>query len=86
MESKIDHDTWQQAELTVHAELCNRSDRVVETTLKARIGDIATSEDFSLQPGETRWIKLTPGEHPQLKLQHRAYGGLGNWANLIFTP
>jgi exo-1,4-beta-D-glucosaminidase len=69
VESQINHDTWKKADLTIDAQLTNHSDKVVETSVKAEIDGIAISENFSLQPRETRSIKLTPQRHPQLHLE-----------------
>ncbi|HEV2694430.1 MAG TPA: glycoside hydrolase family 2 TIM barrel-domain containing protein, partial [Verrucomicrobiae bacterium] len=65
--SKIDHDTWQQAELTVSADLINRSTNIAETTVHGLIGAVTFSEKFTLQAGETRTVKFTPADHPELK-------------------
>jgi exo-1,4-beta-D-glucosaminidase len=67
VESKINHDTWKSADLIVHADLVNRANQAVETTVKGEIGGISFSEKFTLQPNETRSIKLTPEAHPELK-------------------
>jgi len=68
VEAKIDHDTWKNAALTISADLVNRADHAVETTVNADIGAVAVSGRFTLQPGETRPIKLTPEAHPELML------------------
>ena len=66
------HDSW----LTVDAQLCNRSDKVVKGNLVGRIdnGDgTASNEGFSfpvtLAPGEQRTVKLTSAEAACLHLQ-----------------
>jgi exo-1,4-beta-D-glucosaminidase len=67
VESKIDHTAWTNAALTISADLVNRASHAVETTVHVDIGAVAASERFTLQPGETRSIKLTPEAHPELK-------------------
>jgi exo-1,4-beta-D-glucosaminidase len=67
VESKIDHDDWRQAELTVCADLVNRASNAEETTISGMIGKHAFTEKFTLRAGETRSVKITPDEHPELK-------------------
>ena len=66
VESRIDHDTWKQAALTIHADLVNHSDHPVKTTVNGSIGDIGFSDQFSLPAGERRTIKLSSDTHPGL--------------------
>ena len=68
IESKINHDNWKEAALTVCADLVNHADHPVETTLNGSIGDIQFSEKFALAAGESRTVKLMPETHPELKL------------------
>lgn len=70
VESKIDHTNWEQAALTVRADLLNRSSRKVDARVDGVIGDVTFGGDFTLQPGERRSIALTPEENPQLNLAH----------------
>jgi len=67
--SQIDHATWSQAELTVSADLANHSTNVVETTLQGVIGAVLVSEKFTLQPLETRTVKLTAADHPECEVR-----------------
>ena len=67
VESRIDHATWKKAALIVHADLVNRSNQAVETTVKGEIGNLDFSEKFTLQANETRPIKMTPEAHAELK-------------------
>jgi exo-1,4-beta-D-glucosaminidase len=68
VESKIDHETWQKADLTACADLVNHSENPVETTLKGKIDGVTFSEEVTLQAGEKRAIEFTPENFPQLKL------------------
>jgi exo-1,4-beta-D-glucosaminidase len=57
-----------QAALTVCADLKNHSGRPVKTTVSGKIGKATFSEDFTVQPGDTR-VELTPEQNPQLNFQ-----------------
>jgi exo-1,4-beta-D-glucosaminidase len=70
VESKIDHRNWQDAQLTIRADLNNPSSREVETTVKGEIGHVSFSEKFTLSAGEKRSIALTPEHHPGLKFKN----------------
>jgi len=58
-----------RAALTVCADLKNHS--AFETTAKVSgtIGDVKFSENFELQPGQTRQVELTPEQNPQLNFE-----------------
>ncbi|MGC9943211.1 MAG: sugar-binding domain-containing protein [Verrucomicrobiota bacterium] len=66
VESRIDHNTWHSAQLTINADLKNRSNHTVETTVKGEIGGVSFGEKFTLQPGENRSARMTPEENPGL--------------------
>jgi exo-1,4-beta-D-glucosaminidase len=68
VKSDIDHATWRNASLTILADLVNRSTNAVATTVSGKIGDCAFSEKFALSAGETRSVKITPEDHPELRL------------------
>ena len=70
VQSRIDHDNYQRAALTISADLKNRSEHEARTTVSGRIGEATFSEEFTLQPGETRHIALTPERNPQLNFEH----------------
>lgn len=70
VKSKIDHGTWQTAQLTIQADLSNHSTHPAETTISGELGALSFSRNFTLQPGEHRLIELTPAEIPQLNLSH----------------
>ncbi len=67
VKSKIDHENWRKAELTVCANLINHTTNPVETTVRGEIGGVTFSEKFLLQAGEKRAVNITPVEHPELK-------------------
>ncbi|HEV2328351.1 MAG TPA: glycoside hydrolase family 2 TIM barrel-domain containing protein [Verrucomicrobiae bacterium] len=69
VKSMIDHDLGRAA-LAVCAELKNRSGRPVTTTVSGHIGEAVFTEDFTVQPGETRQVELTPERNPQLNFEH----------------
>jgi exo-1,4-beta-D-glucosaminidase len=70
VESKIDHDNWQKAALTIHADLKNNLDVPMDTKVTGKIGDVTFSENFSLNANETRSVQLTPDHNPQLNFDH----------------
>lgn len=70
VESKIDHANWQNAALTIHAELKNQADHDVAAQVDGEIGDISFSQTFTLHAGEDRSVELTPEHNPQLNIQH----------------
>lgn len=59
-----------QAALTVCAALRNHSNHTVKTTLRGKIGQATFTEDFTVPPGRTREVELTPERNPQLNFQH----------------
>ena len=70
VESEIDHANWQDAQLTIRADLRNQSHRVVRTTVRGQIGTVSFSEPFTLQAGENRSIAFTPENHPELNFKN----------------
>ena len=70
VQSKIDHDGWNKAALTIHARLSNKSDHEVETSISGEIGEAKFSETFKLQPGESRPVELSPEHNSQLNFDH----------------
>jgi exo-1,4-beta-D-glucosaminidase len=59
-----------RADLTVRAELHNDTDAPVEGVVRAAFDAIACEKKLTLAPRETRSVTLTPGEYPQLKIDH----------------
>jgi exo-1,4-beta-D-glucosaminidase len=58
------------AHLTISTDLQNAGDRPVDGTLRARIGDIALSQQVRLAPHQSTRIVLAPQDHPQLNIAH----------------
>jgi exo-1,4-beta-D-glucosaminidase len=69
VESKIDHEDWRSAQLTICADLKNASDHAVETKISGRIGAVSFSENFTLPARTRRTVELTPEKNPQLNFQ-----------------
>jgi exo-1,4-beta-D-glucosaminidase len=63
-------DSLAQANLTVEAELRNGTDAPVTGTVTGTIGDQKFSQPVSLQANETRAVKFTPEQFPQLQLKN----------------
>jgi exo-1,4-beta-D-glucosaminidase len=59
VESRLDHTNWQDADLTIHADLRNNADHPVKATVSYTIEDETSTEDFTLRAGEERSIKST---------------------------
>lgn len=61
---------FSRAALTICADLKNHSSRPVNATVSGKIGGATFSEDFPLQPFETRRVELTPEQNPRLNFEH----------------
>jgi exo-1,4-beta-D-glucosaminidase len=59
-----------QAHLTIATDLQNATDRAVEGTLRAEIGEIVLVRDVRLAPRETARVAFTPAGYPQLDIEH----------------
>jgi len=70
VKSKIDHQGWQNAALTIQADLKNSSGHELNTQIAGTIGEIHFAENFTLQPGETRTVELTPEHNAPLNIKH----------------
>lgn len=70
VDSRIDHQGWHRAALTVWADLKNSSAQDVKVKVGGRIGRVSFGENFLLRPKETRHIELKPDQNPQLILKH----------------
>ena len=62
VESRIDHHTWRDAQLTIRADLSNHARHAVDTTVKGEIGKVSFSGRFKLQAGETRSHRFHAGK------------------------
>jgi len=60
----------ERAELTVRAELHNDTDAPVEGMLRGGFEAVTFEQKVSLAPRESRSVAFTPGEFPQLKIDH----------------
>ena len=68
--TKLDLEAFQEARLTVSAELRNLSDRNVAGILEGRIESLSFSRDVTLAPGESRKIEFTPEIAPELVIKN----------------
>jgi exo-1,4-beta-D-glucosaminidase len=69
-DTQIACQAFASAALTVCADLRNHSEHPVKTTVSGKIGDATFSEDFTVQPGQTRHVELAPERNPQLNFEH----------------
>jgi exo-1,4-beta-D-glucosaminidase len=60
----------EEAELTVEAELRNAGDKEVTGFLDGRIEDVKFRQTLDLKPRETRIVRFTPDEFPQLRIKN----------------
>jgi exo-1,4-beta-D-glucosaminidase len=60
----------EEAELTAETELRNSSDREITGFLDGRIEDVKFRQTVTLKPGETRTVRFTPDEFPQLRIKN----------------
>jgi exo-1,4-beta-D-glucosaminidase len=65
--SKLDS-TYKSAALTLSAELRNTTDHAVKATLHANVGDIQLAQPVELAAKETKIVRFSPDQFPQLKL------------------
>jgi len=65
--SKLDS-TYKSAALTLSAELRNTTDHPIKTTLHADIGNIQLAQPVELAAKETKIVRFSPDQFPQLKL------------------
>src|SRR5215472_10775106 len=70
VDSKINTDTLDAADLTVYAEAKNGSDKLVKGLLEVVIEHIRLSQNVELAAGESREISFTPEQYPQLHVKN----------------
>jgi exo-1,4-beta-D-glucosaminidase len=58
------------AHLTLATDLRNATDRAVEGTLKAEIGDIVVSRQVRVEPQASVRVEFAPSDYPELNLAH----------------
>lgn len=68
--SKVDTATLKEAELTVSAELKNRSDHDVTGVLEGKIGSISFSQEVSMSSYEKKVITFSPADFHQLVIKN----------------
>ena len=62
--------TLDEAELTVETELRNASDMEITGFLDGQIEDVKFRQTLNLKPRETRVVRFTPDEFPQLRVKN----------------
>jgi exo-1,4-beta-D-glucosaminidase len=80
--SKIDVETFDNAELTVSTEVENHADREVVASLQARIGDISLEKQVRLAANEKREVGFSAEEFPELRVRNPRLW----WPNGIGAP
>ncbi|HET7106634.1 MAG TPA: glycoside hydrolase family 2 protein [Candidatus Acidoferrum sp.] len=65
--AKLDS-AYKSAALTLSAELRNTTDHAVKATFTADVADIHLTQPVELAPKESKIIRFSPGQFPQLKL------------------
>ena len=80
--SKVNTETLQEAWLTVETELVNYSDKAVKGKLTGKMENIKFSIPVSLQPKESKIIKLTPEDVPALHVTNPRIW----WCNNLGSP
>src|SRR5271165_5364111 len=65
--TKLNLPSTDQAELTVRVELQNSASHTIEGTLKGKIENIEFSQRVQLGPNQTKLVRFTPEDFPQLK-------------------
>jgi exo-1,4-beta-D-glucosaminidase len=63
-------DSLAQANLTVEAELRNATDAPVTGTVAGAIGPVKFEQPITLEPNETRTVRFTPEQFPQLQFKN----------------
>lgn len=66
--SKVNTQTLDEAWLTLETTLTNRAEHAVQGALKAELEGKTFGTEVSLQPGETRTVRLTAADHEELHL------------------
>jgi exo-1,4-beta-D-glucosaminidase len=69
VKSKLDAE-YKTAELTVSADLRNQASNPVQGTLIAEVDGQTMKQDVQFAAGETKTVRFTPAQFPQLKLDH----------------
>ena len=67
--AKLDSE-YQNATLTISADLKNASNHVVNGVLRAEVEGTQVSQPVSLKPGEARTVSFEPDRYPRLRLEN----------------
>lgn len=70
IDTKVNTETVDSADLTVYAEAKNGSDRLVKGSLEVTIEDIHLAQNVELAAGESREISFTPEKFSQLHMKN----------------
>ncbi len=70
VQTKVNLKTLKEAELYISTELSNHSNKTVTASLNGQIDEISFNRKITLQPRETRLIKITPQEQSVLKIKN----------------
>lgn len=70
VQSKLDTESLDNAELTVSAEVTNHSESDVECTVSGKIEGIEFAESIHLEGGESRKVVFSAENFPQLNVEH----------------
>jgi len=71
VKSKVDTATLDHADLTIETVLTNHSDKPVNGKLSGSVGkNIMLSKQVKLAAGESKKVTFTPGDFPQLSIDH----------------
>jgi exo-1,4-beta-D-glucosaminidase len=70
VQSKVDLTTLQTADLTVSAEMHNNSDGIVSGVLTGKIETINFSQDYTLQPHQSKVVVFDSETYQQLKVKN----------------
>lgn len=68
VQSKLDSITWQDANLTITAEITNHTHSSITTTLKGKIDSLEFDQKISLLPNQRKLIEWNTKTHPVLNI------------------
>ena len=70
VQSKVNLETLDQADLTITADLVNHSDQELAVLLKGQIADIQLEQSYSLKPHEKKQVTLNSEQYNQLSIKN----------------
>jgi exo-1,4-beta-D-glucosaminidase len=68
VQTRLDLDTFAEADLTISADIVNHSDRAIAGTLEASIEGIRITRDVQLDAHETKIVSFAADEYAQLRI------------------